>query len=267
LVINSNISAARSVRLLADSASTLSKSLSRLASGSRIVSPEDDAAGLAQTIKFDAQLHRNEAASTNLANAVSFSQTQDGYLQKVQKAVDRMGEIAVLAQDATKTDGDRANYDSEYQKLYDFVYDIGTKQFNGVDLFGTSGLTVTTDSDASAFTMEAIDYDGDIALALDLLDVTSTTNALTALNTIKDVVQSIASDRAKIGANIARLTNTMDSLSVHSENLQQANSRIKDADVAQESTQFARANILVQSGTAMLAQGNTLPQAALRLLG
>lgn len=267
MVISSNISADRSARLLADSTSTLSKSLGRLSSGFRIVSPEDDAAGLAQTIKFDAQIHRNAAAVANLANAISFAQTQDGYLQKVQEAVDRMGEIAILAQDGTKTDDDRANYDAEYQKLFDFIYDVGTRQFNGINLFGTSGLTVTTDSDGSAFTMEEVDYDGDVALALNLLDVRTTTNALTALNTIKDVIGNIATDRAKIGANLARLTNTMESLSVHNENLQQANSRIKDADVAQESTQFARANILLQSGTAMLAQANAIPQSALRLLG
>ena len=88
----------------------LAKSLARLSSGSRIVSPEDDAAGLAQSIKFDAQINRNTAANSNVNNAVSFSQTQDGFLQKVQKALDRMSELTVLAQDATKTVSDLSNY-------------------------------------------------------------------------------------------------------------------------------------------------------------
>src|SRR6202007_3335549 len=101
MVINTNISAQTGARLLSESSSMLSKSLARLSSGSKIVSPEDDSAGLAVSMRFDAQINRIDAASGNIGNATSYSQTQDGFLQKVGKALDRMSELSVLAQDAT----------------------------------------------------------------------------------------------------------------------------------------------------------------------
>src|SRR5437867_1964851 len=98
MVINTNISALSSARLLSESSSMLSKSLARLSSGSRIVSPEDDAAGLAVSMRFDAQINRTSAAKINVTNAISYSQTQDGFMQKVAKALDRMSELSILAQ-------------------------------------------------------------------------------------------------------------------------------------------------------------------------
>jgi flagellin len=99
MVINSNQSASRAARLLGDSTTRLMRSIARLSSGSRITSPEVDAAGLAVSSKLSSQNRRNRAAESNLENAISLSQTQDGYLQKVQKALDRMSELTVLAQD------------------------------------------------------------------------------------------------------------------------------------------------------------------------
>ena len=109
MVINTNVAAMASARSLAGSTTQLAKSLARLSSGSKIVSPEDDAAGLAQSIRFEAQIHRNNAVRANVGNAVSFVQTQDGFLQKVQSALDRMSELSVLSQDITKTNTDRSN--------------------------------------------------------------------------------------------------------------------------------------------------------------
>src|SRR3954465_2091737 len=111
MVINTNTSAQSSSRLLSESSSLLSKSLARLSSGSKIVSPEDDAAGLAVSLRFDAPVNRTSAAHSNRGNAISFSQTQDGFMQKIGKALDRMSELSVLSQDVTKTDNDRALYD------------------------------------------------------------------------------------------------------------------------------------------------------------
>ncbi len=99
MVINTNISAQNSARLLAESSNLLSKSLARLSSGSKIVSPEDDAAGLAVSMRFDAKINRTQAAKNNVANAISFSQTQDGFLKKVAKALDRMSELAPQVRD------------------------------------------------------------------------------------------------------------------------------------------------------------------------
>lgn len=270
MVINTNTSAQSSSRLLAESSSKLAKSLARLSSGSKIVSPEDDAAGAAVSLRFDAQINRISATSNNISNAVSFSQTQDGFLGKVGKALDRMSELAVLAQDVTKSDADRSLYNSEFSTLKSYISDIAGKDFNGVSLFSSSAQQVTTDSDGNKFSMSGVNLG-----ASQYTDVTSGTtsqvntaaNAATALTNVKSAITQLATDRATVGANLQRLNYTNEQLSVLKTNLSAANSRIKDVDVAEESTQFAKYNILVQSGTAMLAQANMTPQSALRLLG
>jgi flagellin len=274
MVINTNTTAMASARSLASSTTNLAKSLARLSSGSKIVSPEDDAAGLAQSIKFEAQMNRNTAVRANLGNAVSFVQTQDGFLQKVQSALDRMSELSVLSQDITKTDTDRSNYTVEFTQLQNYVSDIGTKNFNGVTLFATDGEAVTIDSEASKFTMNAVDMTSSTVTAglaniysSSSTAVGSTASAASALSNIQTAIQSLADMRAKVGANIQRLNMTDDQVNILNENLASANSRIKDIDVAEETTEFARFNILVQSGTAMLAQANMLPSMALQLIG
>jgi flagellin len=269
MVINTNTSASQASRMLSQSTSMLQKSLARLSSGSRLVSAEDDSAGLAQSIKLDAQMSRNRAAQVNVGNATSFAQTQDGFLGKVQKALDRMSELTVLAQDSTKTTTDLSNYTSEFTQLQNFISDIGSKTFNDVGLFASSSLAVTIDSDGLKFTMNGVDFSG-TSLAASFQGttaITSSTAAATALTTVKSAIQTLANMRANVGANIQRLNLTNENISVLNENLSAATSRIKDVDVAQESTAFARYNILVQSGTAMLAQANAVPQSALRLLG
>ena len=110
MVINTNISAQSSAQMLGQSSSLLSKSLARLSSGSKITSPEDDSAGLAVSMKLNAQMSRISAASNNVGNAISFNQTQDGYLSKVNDALNRMSELAVLSQDVTKSSDDRGLY-------------------------------------------------------------------------------------------------------------------------------------------------------------
>ena len=274
MVINTNTTAMTSARSLASSTTNLAKSLARLSSGSKIVSPEDDAAGLAQSIKFEAQMNRNSAVRANVGNAVSFVQTQDGFLQKVQSGLDRMSELSVLSQDITKTDTDRSNYSVEFTQLQNYISDIGTKNFNGVTLFATAGQAVTIDSDASKFTMNAVDMTSSTVTAglaniynASSSAIASTASAASALSNIQTAIQNLADMRAKVGANIQRLNMTDDQVNILNENLASANSRIKDIDVAEETTEFARFNILVQSGTAMLAQANMLPSMALQLIG
>ena len=149
MIINTNPGAAMAARILGESSSALQKSLSRLSSGSKIASPSDDAAGTGVAMKFGAQINRMQAARDNVGNAVAFSQTQDGFLEKVGNALDRMSELAMLAQDETKTDADRALYDKEFQKLDDFIVAIGNKDFNGVSLFNSSSMSVTVGADGS----------------------------------------------------------------------------------------------------------------------
>jgi flagellin len=267
MVINTNVSASTSARLLSESSGLLSKSLARLSSGSKIVSPEDDAAGMAVSTRFDAQVNRITAAKNNINNAISFSQTQDGFLKKVGKALDRMSELAVLAQDTTKVDTDRDLYDAEYQTLKGYITDVAAKEFNGVSLFGSSGLSVTKDEDGNKYAMTGVNLStGAVSTASTSGDVKTTGAAATALTSVKSAINQLATDRANVGANISRLSYTGEQLGVLKDNLAAANSRIKDVDVAEESTQFARYNILVQAGTAMLAQANANPQSALRLL-
>ena len=110
MIINTNPGAAMAARILGESSSALQKSLSRLSSGSKIASPSDDAAGTGVAMKFGAQINRIQAAKDNVGNAIAFAQTQDGFLSKVGSALDRMSELAMLAQDETKTDADRSLY-------------------------------------------------------------------------------------------------------------------------------------------------------------
>ena len=264
MVINTNIGAVGAQRTLRESTGMLNKALARLASGTKIVSPEDDAAGLAVASKFDAQIQRNRGVQNNLTSALSYSQTQDGFLQKVAGALTRMSELASLAMDQTKSAADKDNYNTEFLDLKGYVEDIGTKDFNGVSMFAGVTMGVTMDSDGNTWnlnmsSMNAVDVTSVIASEF---AVTSTS----AVSTLNAAIENIATHRAKVGANIQRIRFTQDQVSILNENLQRSVSRIVDVDVAQESTQFARFNILVQSGTAMLAQANLLPQHALRLI-
>jgi flagellin len=268
MVINTNVSAQSSARLLAESSDRLTKSLNRLSSGSKIVSPEDDAGGMAVSMRFDAQINRVDAANKNVGNAISYLQTKDGFLQKVGKALDRMSELATLSLDMTKTDGDRALYNQEFQQLSKYMQEVGNKDFNGVSLFNDASYSVTTDSEGTMFTPDAVVVVGQASYSAAYgSSVNSTASATTALSAVTGAITKLAQDRANVGASIVRLNSTSSQLSVLKDNLSAANSRIKDVDVADESTQFARYNILVQAGTAMLAQANSTPQSALRLLG
>jgi len=269
MVINTNYSALSSGRQLGESQGMLNKSLARLSSGSKLVNPSDDAAGFAVSARFDAQINRTQAAVDNIGNAVSFSQTQDGYLKKVARALDRMSELSVLALDETKSDTDRGLYNNEFTKLGAFVTASSTRDFNGVSMFGSSAINVTVNSEGTSnFAYTAVNLASHASYtAATSSTITTTANASTALTNVKAAINQLATDRATVGANQAALNMYQEQLGVSKDNLTAANSRIKDVNVADESTTFAKYNILVQAGTAMLAQANASPQSALRLLG
>jgi flagellin len=266
MVINTNIQAMTAASQLQSSSDMLSKSLSRLSSGSKIINPSDDAAGVAVAMRLDSQIKRTDAAKTNVINAISFTQTQDGYLKKIAKALDRMSELTLLVQDVTKGPTDRSLYNTEFAQLSDYITNTSTKDFNGVSLFSDAVLDVTLDSEGATFPMSGVDLASAAYTDATTSDISTTTGALTALTAVKAAISQLASDRATIGAYQSRLNFTSDQLVISKENLMAASSRIQDTDVAEESTQFARYNILVQSGTAMLAQANALPQSVLKLL-
>lgn len=272
MVINNNLPAQAATTQLAQASTRLAQSLQRLSSGAKITTPADDSAGLAVSMKLTAQMARINATMSNLENAVSFVQTQDGYLQKIGEALTRMGELAVLATDATKTDDDRADYSVEFDTLSADIRTTAGKDFNGVKLFSSNTLNVTMDSEANTFALAGIDLNSltyAVRLATNHVNIIGNngTGAFYAARDIPKVLDSLATDRAKLGAKLARLQYHHDELVLLREKLSAANSRITDVDVAQESTNYAKQNILVQSGTAMLAQANSLPQSVLKLLG
>ncbi len=266
MVINTNVTAQFAANSLQKNQAMLSKSLERLSSGSRIVNPSDDAGGLAVSSRLDSQVARLNAAKSNATNALSFTQTQEGYLKKSAKVLDRMSELTILAQDVTKTDANRALYDAEFQQLAAYITGAAAKEFNGVSLFSAAALDVTIDSEGNTFTMNGVDLGAAAYTDATGSDVTTSANAALALGNLQTAITQLATDRATIGAYQVRLNKTLDQLAVSKENFTAASSRIQDVDVAEESTEFAKANILVQTGTAMLAQANTLPQSVLKLL-
>ena len=268
MVIKTNVSALTASRNLLETQDSLSRSLGRLSSGSKLVNPSDNAAGFAVSIRLDAQISRISAASDNIGNALSFSQTQDGYLKKVAKALDRMGELAMLAQDNTKSSVDRGLYNNEFANLQNFVSSSATRDFNGVSMFGGNSFQVTIDSDGAMFNYSAVDLTTTTFTTVTGggTDITTTGSAATALTRVKNAINALASERATVGANQSALNMYQEQLGTLKDNLAAANSRIKDIDVAEESTNFAKYNILVQAGTAMLSQANSTSQSVLRLI-
>jgi len=271
MVINTNIAADQTAALLSTSENNLAQSLQRLSSGSKIVSPSDDPAGLAMSMKFSAEATQLGAASDNISNAVSYTQTQDGFLQQVSSALNRMSDLAVSAQDVTKSNSDRADYNAEFQQLASYIGSIATKEFNGVSLFNNGIKNVTTDANGSTWSMAAINLGATLYTAVTgdsgkAQNITTTTGAATALAAVNAAITQLSTDRATEGASLSYLNYTSNELSVEQTNIEAANSQIADVNVATESTNYAELNILVQSGTAMLAQANALPQSALKLI-
>jgi flagellin len=278
MVINTNIAAQTAASELDNSTNMLNQSLARLSSGSKIVNASDNPAGLAESIELNAEIGQTTAANSNISNAVSLLQTQDGYLQQVGSALDQMATLAVESQDVTKTDAERSDYQKEYNTLAGYITDTGTKDFNGVSLFSGATLSVTTDGNGTTFAMATADLGSQTTTGADSSaagaiykgatagDVSTTTGAVSALTAVTAAITQLATDRATVGANEERLTYTGNELGVLGNNLSSANSQLTDVDVATESTNYAKYQILVQSGTSMLAQANQNPQSVLKLL-
>jgi flagellin len=267
--INTNSASTAAAYNLANTNVNLQKSLNRLSSGFRINSSADDAGGLAVSMKLSAAIRRTDATSANVGNALSFLQTQDGVMKNADKILNRMSELATLAQDVTKTTGDLAHYQTEYTNLSNQLSAMSNEEFNGIGMFSTAAsaqLTVRTSEDGGQTvgitTSNLADIQSDVAGA----SIASNSDAAAAISTISGAIESLASMRATNGAEQSRLNFASDMLSVNKANLEAANSRIIDVDVAKESSQLARFNILQQAGVAMLAQANQASQSVLRLL-
>jgi flagellin len=280
LVINTNSAATSASYNLTSTNVNLQRSLNRLSSGSRINSSADDAGGLAVSMKMSASIRRTDATSANVNNSLSFLQTQDGVLKTADKILNRMSELATLSQDVTKTTSDLSLYNTELSQLKGQLKLMVGEKFNGISLFNSgasagldvaSTLTVVTSHDGAqtvGITQADLDF---ISTTVgtssgDKMDLSSNTGAQAAVATIQTAIQDLATIRANNGAEQSRLTFAADMLAVNKTNLEAANSRIIDVDVADESTKLARYNILQQAGTAMLAQANQASQSILRLI-
>src|SRR5580698_7505703 len=156
MIINTNMAAITAANNLNTSTNELNESLAMLSSGSKIVNPSDDPAGLAESISLNAEVGQTQAANDNVSNAVSFLQTQDGYLQQVGSALDQMSTLAVEAQDPTKTSAQLSDYQAEFSTLSTFVNDTASATFNGVSLFSGSSLAITIDGNGDTFNMAGI---------------------------------------------------------------------------------------------------------------
>ena len=278
--INTNSAASAAAYNLGNINTSLQKSLQRLSSGSRINSSNDDAGGLAVSMKLSAAIRRTEATQANVNNSMAFLETQDGVLKTADKLVSRMSELAQLANDVTKSTSDLALYQTEVNTLKSQLSSMMSETFNGVSLFSSG--TTTTPATASTLSVVA-SQDGSQTIGItqaDLLsvgrhvgttsslgiDISSATGAKAAISTVNAAIQNLAQLRAYNGSEQSRLNFASDTLSLNKTNLESAISRIINVDVAEESAKLARFNILQQAGTAMLAQANQSSQSLLRLL-
>jgi len=294
ITVNTNMVSSWAAYNLNNTNTNLQRSLARLSSGSRINSSYDDAGGLAVSMKLSAAIRRTEATQSNINNTIAMLQTQDGALKSAEKVLTRMSELIQLSGDVTKSTNDRALYQTEYESLQVQMVDLVDEQFNGVNLFtnggwnaqldntSTSGNTLTvvlsqdggqttsiTQSDLGSVAF----YVGTASAGLAGSTALSTNNifqnittAAAAITTVNQAIQNLASLRATNGSEQVRLTFAADMLAINRNNLQAANSQILDVDVAAESANLAKQNILQQAGTSMLAQANMSSQSVLRLL-
>jgi flagellin len=267
LTINTNTSAISAAYNLDQSNAKLQHAMAELSSGSKIVSPSDDAGGLAVSMKMSATIAETNAANTNVANGVSFLQTQDGSLSVAGSILTRMSELATMSNDPTKNSSDIANYNAEFTALQGQLTTVAAGTFNGVALFGTAAnQTLSIGISANGSQVQTITKS--FLLDANVNAVATAANLSTAgLAGITAALTDVATMRAQNGAEGSGLNFATQTLSASSTNLQAANSQITDVDVAQASTELAKDNVLVQAGASMLSQANSSAQIALKLLG
>jgi flagellin len=236
----------------------LQKSLSRLSSGYRINSAVDDPGGLAVSMKLSASLRRTDAVSANVGNALSFLQSQDGVLEVASSTVLRMSELATLATTESVSTNDTALYNTEFVELKADITSLLDEEFNGISLFaaGDQTLSVVLSENGNSASISKANLN-DVNTLIAALTISTVSFATTASAALKTAIQSIASLRASNGAEQSRLAYAQDILAVNRVNLEAASSRIMDTDIAGESTNFARLNIIQEAGLAILAQANT----------
>ena len=226
-----------------------------------------DPANFSMAAKFDSQVHRMDAALSNAGNAVSLLQAQDGTLRSVGNALNRMGELAILAQDITKSNADRALYAEEFSQLKTMVSDSSGMTFNGVKMFGSQSKAVTVDEDGRTTDLPAINLQADpyAAAVANEISIATLDSAAAALGVVKEGMSQVSTDRAKVGAAQASLEAESGRLTAARSSLTSAGSRITDVNYAQTVTKKSAAQVQLQMATAVLAHKSINPEAALYL--
>ena len=275
LRINTNTTSLAAQRTLGVNNAKQAKSLGKLSSGTRIVRSADDAAGLAISEKLKAQVRGQNQAERNANDGISLIQTAEGGLSEVGNILIRMRELSVQSASDTVGDSERSFTDLEYQNLKQEIERISqVTEFNGKKLLDGQGesydfqIGINNDDfqDRIKFDTEKLGA-GIAQLGVDELEVSSKVGAQDALASLDQAIQKVSGQRAELGAKQNRLQSTVQNLQVSSENLNAANSRIRDTDYAAETAKNAKLNILNAAGTSVLAQSNAQGQNALQLIG
>lgn len=280
IVINTNVASLNAQRNLSNTQFGLSKALERLSSGFRINRAGDDAAGLAISERLKAQIRSTGQASRNTLDGVSLVQVSEGGYDEVSNTLIRLRELAVQSANGTISANDRGAIDTEYDQLTAEITRIAAVvKFNNVQVLNgnSAGAAVsfvlqvgigTTSNDTITVSINPLKATalGSGALDLTALSLTSASGATDAITTIDSAIDAVNGSRATLGAVQNRLEATSRTLAVSVENLSAANSRIRDVDVALETAELARYQILSQAGVAIASQANQVPQLALSLL-
>ncbi|WP_315121937.1 flagellin Hag [uncultured Clostridium sp.] len=276
MIINHNLNAMNAHRQMGINTGNSAKAMEKLSSGLRINRAGDDAAGLAISEKMRGQIRGLDQASRNAQDGISLIQTAEGALTETHSILQRMRELTVQSANDTNVTVDRNNLQAEIEELRDEIDRIATQtQFNTKGLLdgSLSGASKAVKFQIGANANQMISLEiGDMgASGLGIKDInidgTKTAASISAqIATIDNALNTVSAERAKLGANQNRLEHTIANLDNSSENLQAAESRVRDVDMAKEMMNFSKNNILQQAAQAMLAQANQAPQGVLQLL-
>jgi flagellin len=274
LRISTNGSALNAQRALTGTKSSLDRAMARLSSGSRINKASDDAAGLAISENLRAQIRGVKQASRNAQDGISMIQTAEGSLSEIGNILIRLRELSVQAASDTIGPRERGMVHIEYKQMLEEIDRIAAStEFNGTPLLSGVGsllefqVGTKNSPNIDRLSFNAADSDaGTQALGLDLTGAYNKVTAQGSLGAIDQAINHVSSLRANFGALQNRMNSTVENIQTSTENLSAANSRIRDADIAEESSELARNNIMLQAGTSILAQANQQPSLALSLL-
>ena len=269
LRINTNVPALNTSRILSRSTKALNRSLERLSSGLRINRAADDAAGLAIAEGFRAQVRGTQVAQRNSQDGVSLVQTAEGALSETTNILQRVRELAVQAANGTQSTSNRDALNAEVLQLLEQIDDIAVDtEFNGIRVL-SSAQTLTLQAGANTGQTLVINVSGakTTELGVSAVRVSNMASAVAALSTVDTALKSVTTLRSTLGAYQNRLEFTINTLAIQEENSAASESAIRDANIASETIDFTRNQILVSAGTSVLAQANVVPQTALQLLG